>query len=360
MFSDGSLTQEEIDALLQSSGDVAISESSDSQSQSGVDRSLSKFDQIAEDAFGALRKALRSLLNSTSSVINRESSSITDIGRIHPLLGDESVQITRTTSNAAIGEFVYLMSKESALILAAAIMNQSDLELNDAVLNALKEGIAQLGEPLLTAIGNQLGTPIEISATEARSLATLEANLPADPFILQSYQIELKGKKSINYFELFNPALLEQMNVAPVVESATPSIEMPVLAGAAIASPKSAKASASPSIRSTASPPPLRSYAQPTQLRELSKDSPVSAEANLGLLMDVEMELTVELGRTRRLVKEILMMGEGSIVELDKLAGESVDILVNHRLIAKGEVVVIDENFGVRVTEIISPLERFR
>jgi flagellar motor switch protein FliN/FliY len=79
---------------------------------------------------------------------------------------------------------------------------------------------------------------------------------------------------------------------------------------------------------------------------------------NIGLIMDVSMEMTVELGRTRKLIKEILGMGEGTIIELDKLAGEPVDILVNHKLIAKGEVVVIDENFGVRVTEIVSPMER--
>jgi flagellar motor switch protein FliN/FliY len=84
----------------------------------------------------------------------------------------------------------------------------------------------------------------------------------------------------------------------------------------------------------------------------------VQESGNIGLIMDVSMEMTVELGRTRKLIKEILGMGEGTIIELDKLAGEPVDILVNHKLIAKGEVVVIDENFGVRVTEIVSPMER--
>jgi flagellar motor switch protein FliN/FliY len=81
-------------------------------------------------------------------------------------------------------------------------------------------------------------------------------------------------------------------------------------------------------------------------------------QGNIGLIMDVYMEMTVELGRTRKVIKEILGMGEGTIIELDKLAGEPVDILVNHKPIAKGEVVVIDENFGVRVTEILSPVER--
>ena len=83
-----------------------------------------------------------------------------------------------------------------------------------------------------------------------------------------------------------------------------------------------------------------------------------SEQGNISLIMDVQMEMTVELGRTKKQIKDILGMGEGTIIELDKLAGEPVDILVNHKPIAKGEVVVIDENFGVRVTEILSPLER--
>lgn len=79
---------------------------------------------------------------------------------------------------------------------------------------------------------------------------------------------------------------------------------------------------------------------------------------NFDLLLDVQMVMTVELGRTRKYVKDILGLGEGSIIELDKLAGEPVDLLVNGKLIAKGEVVVIDENFGVRVTDIVGPSER--
>lgn len=74
--------------------------------------------------------------------------------------------------------------------------------------------------------------------------------------------------------------------------------------------------------------------------------------------MDVMMEVTVELGRTRQPIKDILSIGEGTIIELDKLAGEPVDILVNHNRIAKGEVVVIDENFGVRITEILSGADK--
>ena len=97
---------------------------------------------------------------------------------------------------------------------------------------------------------------------------------------------------------------------------------------------------------------------QQLQFPNLQNGAAAGEQGNIGLIMDVFMEMTVELGRTKKSIKDILGMGEGTIIELDKLAGEPVDILVNHKPIAKGEVVVIDEIFGVRVTEILSPQER--
>ncbi|AEV68555.1 flagellar motor switch phosphatase FliY [Acetivibrio clariflavus] len=88
-------------------------------------------------------------------------------------------------------------------------------------------------------------------------------------------------------------------------------------------------------------------------------DGMVSFEKrNIGLIMDVPLQVTVELGRTNKKIRDILELGPGSIIELDKLAGEPVDILVNGKAIAKGEVVVIDESFGVRITDIIHPSKR--
>lgn len=80
--------------------------------------------------------------------------------------------------------------------------------------------------------------------------------------------------------------------------------------------------------------------------------------SSLDLLMDIPLEVSVELGRVRMLVKDVLELGTGSIVEIDKLAGEPVDVLVNGQPVARGEVVVIEDNFGVRITEIINPHER--
>lgn len=100
---------------------------------------------------------------------------------------------------------------------------------------------------------------------------------------------------------------------------------------------------------------------QPVQFSNLQSGAFAQVdENNLNLLMDIPLRVTVELGRTQKQIKDILELSQGSIIELDKLAGEPVDILVNNKLIAKGEVVVIDENFGVRVTDIVSQWDRIQ
>jgi flagellar motor switch protein FliN/FliY len=97
---------------------------------------------------------------------------------------------------------------------------------------------------------------------------------------------------------------------------------------------------------------------QPVQYQNFDEGRGSSQKENIGLLMDVPLQITVELGRTQKLIRDILEFAPGSIIELDKLAGEQVDILVNGKIIAKGEVVIIDESFGVRVTDIVQPSKR--
>jgi flagellar motor switch protein FliN len=99
---------------------------------------------------------------------------------------------------------------------------------------------------------------------------------------------------------------------------------------------------------------------EPFQFTELESDDigqSLNEKMNLDLLLDIPLEIVVELGRTKKKISEVLELTSGSIVELDKMAGEPVDVYVNNKLIAKGEVVVIDEHFGVRIKEICqSPL----
>ncbi len=83
-------------------------------------------------------------------------------------------------------------------------------------------------------------------------------------------------------------------------------------------------------------------------------------EMNLDFILDIPLELSVELGKTKMLVNDLLQLGQGSIIELNKLAGESLEVYINQKLIARGEVVVVNEKFGVRLTDVITPIDRVK
>ncbi|MFZ0943362.1 MAG: flagellar motor switch protein FliN [Syntrophobacteraceae bacterium] len=96
------------------------------------------------------------------------------------------------------------------------------------------------------------------------------------------------------------------------------------------------------------------------QFPKLEKGNVQKSIKDLDFLLDIPLEISVELGRTRILVNDLLSLGQGSVVELTKMAGEPLEILINHKLIARGEAVVVNEKFGVRITDIVSPMERVK
>jgi len=95
-------------------------------------------------------------------------------------------------------------------------------------------------------------------------------------------------------------------------------------------------------------------------VKEMKQEGEVKQAPNLDFVLDIPLEVSVELGRAKILISDLLQLGQGSVIELTKLAGESLEILVNQKLVARGEVVVINEKFGVRLTDIISPAERVK
>ncbi|MBK9292907.1 MAG: flagellar motor switch protein FliN [Oligoflexia bacterium] len=101
-------------------------------------------------------------------------------------------------------------------------------------------------------------------------------------------------------------------------------------------------------------PPPQDLSSQAEQRKDAPKDR------NLDLIMDIPLKVSVELGRTKMIVHDLLALGQGSVIELTKLAGEPMEVLVNDKLVARGEAVVVNEKFGVRLTDIISPTERIQ
>lgn len=99
--------------------------------------------------------------------------------------------------------------------------------------------------------------------------------------------------------------------------------------------------------------------AEGTEPQELSQEEELAQKMKkLDLILDIPLRVSVELGRTKMLVNDLLQLGQGSVIELNKLAGDPLEVLVNDKLIARGEVVVVNEKFGIRLTDIISPIER--
>lgn len=96
------------------------------------------------------------------------------------------------------------------------------------------------------------------------------------------------------------------------------------------------------------------------EFQHLQQPAGAKDAQNIDLLMDVDLPVSIELGRTKMSIADILALGPGSVVELNKLAGEPVDLLVNNKAVAKGEVVVVDENFGLRITQLMTPEERLK
>lgn len=103
-----------------------------------------------------------------------------------------------------------------------------------------------------------------------------------------------------------------------------------------------------------------KAVGHPDQVSEEKEITTYQSARDIDFILDIPLELSVELGRTKMIVNDLLQLGQGSIVELNKLAGEPLEIYINRKLVAKGEVVVVNEKFGVRLTDIISPMERVK
>ncbi|HMZ56070.1 MAG TPA: flagellar motor switch protein FliN [Nitrospira sp.] len=99
---------------------------------------------------------------------------------------------------------------------------------------------------------------------------------------------------------------------------------------------------------------------QPTSFPPVDNHGAVPANKNIEFVLDIPLQVTVQIGSTRMLIRELLQLGQGSVIELTKLAGEPMEVLVNNKLVARGEVVVVNEKFGIRLTDVVSPNQRIQ
>ncbi len=364
-MSDGSLSQDEIDALLQGSGGMGFDEES-AGGDDLSDQQIRAFDTVVSATVDSQGSNFSMLVNSPVSM-GKPTVSASRRDRLFGELDEQLVQIKLDYTSGVSGDHLYLMSTETALAIAGPMMGQDGVELNDAAVNALQEAISQIHGPVSTAMGEAAGATIMTGAPEGRSIGRDELDLPTGGFAKVEYPVTIDGSQ-YRIIELFAADIVTAVahQTSGGGAGAAQQAQQPAAGGQApgglAAMMGGGESGGSGSMADMFGGAGGQMGGSPgvqsVQFPNLQGGQGSGEQGNISLLMDVYMEMTVELGRTRKLIKEILGMGEGTIIELDKLAGEPVDILVNHKLIAKGEVVVIDENFGVRVTEIVSPMER--
>ena len=366
-MSDGSLSQDEIHALLM--GDAPA----DAPGVPAADGSLSEAEKNA--ILGLLGEVTGSQSATLSGIMVKSvtvgAPRLDTSGREDFLsdLPDEVVEIKLDYKSGISGGHMYVLRGDDALKIASPMIGQEDLELNGTAISAVSEAMSQIAGASVTTIGTKIGETIMTDPPEGQSVPKAMLGLPGDPFVIVTYALEIEGQGSLKLYELFDLGLIRELagklGAAPMPAAAAVPPPGNPMANNAAADPMAGMMGGFQQMAPNMGAPMMGGFgAQPppnvqgVQFPELSPSISAGEQRNIGLLMDVSMELTVELGRTKWKIKDILGMGEGTIIELDKLAGEPVDILVNNNLIARGEVVVIDENFGVRVTEIVSTMDR--
>lgn len=386
-MSDGAISQDEIDALL-SGVDMGGLGSAGFPPSKSNEKQLNTA-PLAEFSLEVASVLADSLSTMTGTAFTIGTPVVEQINRDQLLrkIPEMIVGVTTDFSEGLTGDHLFLLAPEFAQKLAGLINKEEGPELDDMALSVISEVISQHSGTEITKL-SQTGKLPGLAGNPAEAVHVPKAMIryPSNTFVLISYPITTDG----GVFTLWEAFA---RNIASSIISALggsedlelggglSAAEMQQMSGMAsgMGSVPGMKASAMQGYPQQGYPQqgyPQQGYpqggmqgmgsmmgmnipnVQSLQYPNLQQGISSMEQGNIGLIMDVYMEMTVELGRTKKQIKEILGMGEGTIIELDKLAGEPVDILVNHKPIAKGEVVVIDENFGVRVTEILSPIER--
>jgi flagellar motor switch protein FliN/FliY len=341
-MSDGALSQAEIDALL------AGVDSSDSGSPAGGSEADSKVLQDFLASTVEAQSSNLSMMTGSTVAISGPQGSFSGRDAFLNQLPDTVTVVKADFSSGFPGEHLYLMGEDAAKSIAGLMNKEENIGLDEMAMSVIGEAVGTIVGSQITALTAKTGNKsIANVPPEAANVPKAVAALPAGSFFAAAYQLNLGEGQTYPFWEIFGPSIAGDI---------ARSLAGP--AGAPKAAPGMGTGGIGMPNMGAGGMMGQSANVQPVQYPSLAPHTSSQEAGNISLIMDVYMEMTVELGRTRKLIREILGMGEGTIIELDKLAGEPVDILVNHKLIAKGEVVVIDENFGVRVTEIVSPQER--
>ncbi len=353
---DGSLTQDEIDLLLQGAGDVGAGSAGGLAGLGGTGGGSEELSPLERENVGdIIHSALQSGTQGLGLILSRTvklGPPYVDVraqGDVEREFGAGQVLFAQKTSGALNGTLALFIGADAAAKISAIVMGNDSFDsvsadLDSAQIATVKDAMGPMLFSVATQISVRIGSvltpmPVEVTVLSQGTAFPLR-EAPSYLRIQIPFTVEGAVDAKIN--------LLMPMPMAQSLSRMARSQEQ-----------TSGRAAPTGGMAMPSGPQPGQLGVKEVAFPSLAA-GPVPSQANMNLLMDVQMTLTVELGRTKMYIKEILGLGEGSIIELDKLAGEPVDLLVNGKLIAKGEVVVIDENFGVRVTDIVSPIDRLK
>ncbi len=400
---DGMLSQEEINALLGSmeeeaagGGDADASAAAPDSGSSGVApgdmlnaEEADALGEIANISMGTAATTLSILVNNRVDITTPTVTtiSIDDLSREQPT---PCVFIHISYVKGLEGKNILILKEDDVKVITDLMMGGDgtnvDNELSELHLSAICEAMNQMMGSAATSMSSMINDTVDISPPTATRVDLAEnikgelEGLVESSFVQVAFHMEIGDLVDSQIMQLYpvdfarrvyrqfagisdepEPAPAPAPEPAPA-QAAPP----PAAAPAPEPVPQAAPAAAAPPPMQAApppmmAPPPMYGYPpqdyniQPAQFQSFMAPPDLSgiAPENIDLIMDVPLEVTVELGRTSKSIKEILDFSPGTIIELDKLAGEPIDVLVNGKFVAKGEVVVIEESFGIRVTEII-------
>lgn len=375
------LSQEEINALLQGKEEEADfgavsagAETAGDEIELGPDEK-DAIGEVSNISMGAAATSLSTLVNQKVTITTPEVM-IVDWDTFVKKHTAPYVTVQLKYKEGLEGNNILVLLEEDAKVITDLMMggdgtNKSE-ELSELHLSAISEAMNQMIGGSATALSSMLKKKVDILPPVASKIDLIEAKLEnaggEDRFIEVDFRIKIGdlvdntlsqiyplefAKEVIGIFKESKKQL--EAKSAPAAPAPAPKPAAPQPAPAPTPTP------AAPQMNYSAAPahqPSAAIYAnpvevQPAQFQNFEMASFMQQKENIELIMDVQLEVTVELGRTKRSIKEILELAPGSIIELNKLSGEPIDILVNGKTVAKGEVVVIEENFSIRVTEIL-------
>ena len=377
---DGMLSQEEIDALTGAASTMTAAAPSSSMTLTDAERDA--IGEIANINMGTAATTLSTLLNNKVTITTPKVSYVT-INEISAQYDKPCVFIHISYIDGISGNNVLILKEHDVKVITDLMMggdgSNTDGELTELHLSAISEAMNQMMGSAATSLSSMLDKKVDISPPTA-SVVDLNDSIDdvtvsrflSDELVQVSFDMRIGDLVDSQIMQLYPFDFardLYQKFVGEVGIGQEPVQPEPVVAPEPQQMPEQTAsmpdmgmdmnmAAQQPQMQQAMPQQPYMMptpnvNVQPAQFQPFNAGvSPLMQQENIDLIMDVPLEVTVELGRSNKSIKEILDFSPGTIIELNKLAGEPVDVLVNGKFVAKGEVVVIEENFGIRITEI--------